>query len=206
MNFALQKTATDNTDEFDEDVAETIKRNFYVDDCLKSALNDDVAIQLAADLRGILQRGGFHLTKWVSNSPKALASIPEIDRAGSVKDLCLEQLTLEHALGVHWVIRLDQFGFKIKMKNKPDTRRFLSVVSSVYDPLGFVAPFMLVAKIIMQDLCLENLSWDDVLQGDYLKWWESWLEQLIQTTSIWTNYIDSIAPICRCFGAWIGRG
>ena len=95
-NFALQKTATDNADECDEDVAETIKRNFYVDDCLKSVLNDDLTIKLAADLRDILQRGGFRLTKWVSNSPKVLASIPEIDRAGSVKDLCLEQLTLEH--------------------------------------------------------------------------------------------------------------
>ena len=57
-NFALQKTATDNADEFDKNVAETIKRNFYVDDCLKSALNDDVAIKLAANLRDILQRGG----------------------------------------------------------------------------------------------------------------------------------------------------
>ena len=132
-NFALQKTATDNADEFDENVAETIKRNIYVDDCLKSALNDDVAIKLAADLRDILQRGGFRLTKWVSNSPKVLASIPEIDRAGSVKDLCLEQLTLERALGVQWDVKLDQFGFKIKMKNKPATRRgVFSVVSSVY--------------------------------------------------------------------------
>ena len=190
-NFALQKTAIDNADEFDEDVAETIKRNFYVDDCLKSALNDDMAIKLAADLRDLLQRGGFRLTKWVANSPKVLASIPEIDRAGSVKDLCLEQLTLERALGVQWDVRLDQFGFKIKMKPKPATRRgVLSVVSSVYDPLGFVAPFVLVAKIIMQDLCRKNLSWDDVLQDDYLKRWEVWLEQLMKIEQLY---------IPRCF-------
>ena len=190
-NFALQKTATDNADEFDENVAETIKRNFYVDDCLKSALNDDVAIKLAADLPDILQRGGSRLTKWVSNSPKVLASIPQIDRAGSVKDLCLEQLTLERALGVKWDDRLDQFGFKIKMKNKPATRRgVLSVVSSVYDPLGFVAPFVLVAKIIMQNLCRKNLSWDDVLQGDCLKRWEGWLEQLMKIEQLY---------IPRCF-------
>ena len=63
-NFALQKTAIDNADEFDEDVAETIKRNFYVDDCLKSASNDDMAITLAADLRDLLQKGGLRVTKW----------------------------------------------------------------------------------------------------------------------------------------------
>ncbi len=139
----------------------------------------------------ILQRGGFRLTKWVSNSPKVVASIPEIDRAGSVKDLCPEQPTLERALGVQWNVRLDQFGFKIEIKVKPPTRRgVLSVVSSVYDPLGFAAPFVLLAKMLMQDLCRENFSWDDVLQGDYLKRWESWLEQLMKIEKLY---------VPRCF-------
>jgi hypothetical protein len=127
----------------------------------------------------------------VSNSPKVVASIPEIDRAGSVKDLCPEQPTLERALGVQWNVRLDQFGFKIEIKVKPPTRRgVLSVVSSVYDPLGFAAPFVLLAKMLMQDLCRENFSWDDVLQGDYLKRWESWLEQLMKIEKLY---------VPRCF-------
>ena len=188
-NFALRKTATDNADQFDE--VGTIIRNFYVNDCLKSVRDEDVAITLVVDLRDILQRGGFRLTKWVSNSPKVVASIPEIDRAGSVKDLCPEQPTLEGALVVQWNVRLDQFGFKIEIKVKPPTRRgVLSVVSSVYDPLGFAAPFVLLAKMLMQDLCRENFSWDDVLQGDYLKRWESWLEQLMKIEKLY---------IPRCF-------
>ena len=92
------------------------------------------------------------------------------------------------------------------MKNKPVTRReVLSVVSSIYDPLGFVAPFVLVAKIIMQDVCWKNLSCNDVLQGDYLKRWKSWAgavedsttlhPKMLQTTSIWTNYVDSIVHL-----------
>ena len=182
-NFALRKTATDNADQFDEDAVGTVIPNFYVDDCLKSVRDED--------LRDILQRGGFRLTKWVSNSPKVVASIPEIDRAGSVKDLCPEQPTLERVLGVQWNVRLDQFGFKIEIKVKPPTRRgVLSVVSSVYDPLGFAAPFVLLAKMLMQDLCRENFSRDNVLQGDYLKWWESWLEQLMKIEKLY---------VPRCF-------
>ena len=39
-NLALQKTAEDNRDQFDGDVAGTIKSNFYVDDCLKSVITE----------------------------------------------------------------------------------------------------------------------------------------------------------------------
>lgn len=35
-SFALQKTAEDNKDKFDAMAVDTIKSNFYVDDCLKS--------------------------------------------------------------------------------------------------------------------------------------------------------------------------
>ena len=35
-NFALRKTAEENRHSFPTDVISTVKRNFYVDDCLKS--------------------------------------------------------------------------------------------------------------------------------------------------------------------------
>ncbi|XP_056441454.1 NLR family CARD domain-containing protein 3-like [Gadus chalcogrammus] len=67
-NFALQKCATDFEDDFGHETAKTVKRNFYVDDCLKSTTDEDTAIKLCADLRSMLARGGFRLTKWSSNS------------------------------------------------------------------------------------------------------------------------------------------
>ena len=35
-NFALKQTATDNEEQYGTLVAETLRRNFYVDDCLRS--------------------------------------------------------------------------------------------------------------------------------------------------------------------------
>ena len=56
--------------------------------------------------------------------------------------------------GGRWNVESDTFGFTIVIKSKPFTRRgILSVVSSVYDPLGFAAPFVLLAKEVFQDLC-----------------------------------------------------
>lgn len=105
--------------------------------------------------------------------------MPESERAGSVKDLCFDEPSIERALGVLWNIGRDEFGFKIKVKDKPPTRRgILSIVSSVYDPLGFVSPFVLPAKILMQELCRKNLGWDDPIHVDHLTRWKSWQEEL----------------------------
>ena len=54
------------------------------------------------------------------------------------------------------------FGNKIYIKQKPLTRRGLqSTLSSVYDPLGLAAPFLLEGRKIIQKLCKENSAWDD---------------------------------------------
>ena len=43
-NFGLRKTAEDHTKEFDPETIDTIRRNFYMDDCLKSVPGDDEAV------------------------------------------------------------------------------------------------------------------------------------------------------------------
>ena len=65
----------------------------------------------------------------------------------------------EHALGVQWRIENDMFGFYVILKHKPPTQRgILSVVGSVFDPFGSVAPFILTGKKILQDLCRIKLG------------------------------------------------
>ena len=178
-NFALKRTAEDNSSDFDAETVETVKRNFYVDDCLKSVSSEDKAIRLASQLCELLARGGFKLTKWLSNSRRVIESLPVTERAPQVKDLDFDKLPVERALGVQWNISSDQFGFKITVKDRPATRRgILSIVSSVYDPLGFVAPFVLNAKLILQDLCRRKFGWDDQIPDEFMQRWRTWLQEL----------------------------
>lgn len=189
QDFALNKTAQDNKTEFDLKTIETVERNFY--DCLKSVSSDELAVNLSSQLCELLAQGEFKLTKWLSNSRKVIESLPASERAAQVKDLDFDKLPVERALGVQLNISSDQFGFRIVIKDRPAMRRgILSIVSSVYDLLGFLAPFILNAKLILQDLCRKKLDWDDVIPEDIMRCWQAWINELPK--------LEQVA-IDRCF-------
>ena len=204
-NFAMRRNAEDHRHEFSPDVVSTVLKNFYVDDCLKSLPSATVAIKHVEELRRLMLRGGFNLTKWISNDREVLESIPVEARAKGVKDLDLDNdvLPAEKALGVSWFVETDTFGFKVNIKEKPCTRRgILSVVSSVYDPLGMAAPFILPAKLLLQDLCRKSLGWDDEIPSDYLSRWRVWLNGLPKSFVVHVSKDSSIVSIIQQFSSW----
>lgn len=178
--YALKRTAEDNAHLFEPEVVKTVKRNFYVDDCLKSVDSEQRAIKLVRDLQSIMKKGGFRLTKWISNSRAVLSTISESERAQSVVNLAPgDILPSNRALGVTWNIEDDTFSFKVKIADKPLTRRgMVSVVSSIFDPLGFVSPVTLRAKAIVQKLCKEKIGWDEEIPDKYRDEWKRWLDNL----------------------------
>lgn len=71
------------------------------------------------------------------------------------------------------------------MQDKPCTRQgILLTVSSIYDPIGFVAPLMLQGKSIMQELCSLHLDWDDPIPEDTKMRWEKWRMELMKLQNI----------------------
>ncbi len=189
----MKQTAKDNEADFPSEVIETVNNNFYVDDCLKSVPSEEVAISMVKNLTSLCQKGGFRLTKWISNSRKVLQSVSEENRAKDIQQLNLDRdkLPVDRALGLQWSVEADTFQFKISLKNQPCTRRgILSVVSSVYDPLGFLAPLILPAKILLQELCRQTLGWDDTIPLVLQKQWNHWISELDKVAEFQVN---------RCF-------
>lgn len=183
-SFALRKTAEDHKADFPVHVTDTIKQNFYVDDCLKSLSSEAEAMSLVTDLTAL-----FQLLKWISNSRSVLEAIDVEKRAKEVKELDFDRdsLPVERTLGLQWCAETDTFRFKMAVQERPFTRRgILSVVSSVYDPIGFLAPFTLPVKIMLQNLCKMSYSWDEHIPQNYQLQWVGWLEDLrrIRTFSV----------------------
>ena len=144
-NYALKKTAADDIKKYGEDVSSILRRNFYVDDMLKSFPSAKIAVDMIYKVKSLCKEGGFNLTKFSSNHIEVLKSIPDECRKYGVKDkdLNLDILPGDKALGVKCNIQEDTLGFIIKMDDKPATRSgLLAALSSVYDPLGLGAPFL----------------------------------------------------------------
>lgn len=53
-----------------------IQNQTYVDDIVIGAYSLDSALQLQSELVNLLQRGGFSLKRWTSNSPDFLEHVP----------------------------------------------------------------------------------------------------------------------------------
>ena len=94
-------------------------------------------------------------------------------------DLNAGVLPVERILGVQWNVDADTLTFKITVRDKPPTRRgILSATSSVYDPLGILAPFILLAKKLIQDLCKKGYGGDLHIGQDESLRWDGWLSEL----------------------------
>jgi len=108
-----------------------------------------------------------------------IATVPVMERAPSVVNFDLEHLPVECTLGVQWAMETDDFNFRIMDEGKALTLRgILSVVSSMYDPLGFIAPIILLAKSLLQSLCKQKYGWDEENSHTDSIVWQEWLKEL----------------------------
>ena len=105
--------------------------------------------------------------------------------------------------GLNWNKKTDTLSLSltklIKEANSTDKiskRSVLSLSSKLYDPLGFVEPVTVKAKIMMQELWKHNLTWDKELLDDFKENWVRWLNELQNLTPLeipiqYFNNVDS---------------
>ena len=181
-NFGLKQAASDGKYEFGEDAALFVSSNFYVDDGLTSVASVKEAMDLASQTTALCAQGGLRLHKFASNSREVLESIPVEDRATGLQNLEIQpENVIERTLGLQWNIESDSFQFRIVLKERPLTRRgVLSTVSQVYDPLGFIAPVILLGKQLLQEVCHKGFDWDVPLPNDIKNRWLCWKDALFK--------------------------
>ena len=94
-------------------------------------------------------------------------------------NLDVDELPVERSLGLLWNTETDSFRFAVRSRQSAPTKRgVLSQVSSVFDPLGVLAPFLLPAKCLIQDLWRKKRGWDEPLDESNRVVWENWLTDL----------------------------
>ena len=85
--FALRKQAYDAEKNVGAGAADVLRKNFKVDDCLRSEEKGDTAIERLRDVLHVCTHGRFNLAKFVSNTKTVLESIVDEGRAQEVRSL-----------------------------------------------------------------------------------------------------------------------
>ena len=109
-----------------------------------------------------------------------LADVPVEDRACEV-DLEKNSLPVTKTLGVSWTAREDQFLFHYSPPSKDfefTKRNVLKKTATLFDPLGFLSPFVVRAKLFMQQAWVDALEWDEVLPSERREQWKTWFGEL----------------------------
>ena len=98
-------------------------------------------------------------------------------------------------LGLNWSTFSDKFFYDLsflmnKLSYEPTKRSVLSSIATIFDPLGYLSPYIMYCKILFQDLWKFKLNWDDSLPIDIKNRYDSWLRSSESLKSY---------PVNRCF-------
>ena len=159
--------------------AEAILKSTYMDDSLDSAANQDTAVKLCKELSTVWSGAGMKARKWLSNSKAVLENVPQDDRQASL-DLASGELPATKTLGVQWIASDDNFGFMFATQEEGTiTKRLMARrLATVFDPLGFLAPVVILGKILVQDMWAAGVEWDDPVPENIATAARKWFDEL----------------------------
>ncbi|XP_055859254.1 uncharacterized protein LOC129921447 [Episyrphus balteatus] len=138
--------------------SDVIRRDFYVDDLLTGADNLETLKIMKFEIQEILTKGGFQLAKWFSNHPEYL------NTESSEKSINFNDSDYTKTLGICWHPKEYTFSFNLDNNFhdlRATKRNILSVSARLFDPLGLLCPIVTKAKILLQELWIAKIDWDE---------------------------------------------
>ncbi|XP_031634739.1 uncharacterized protein LOC116348029 [Contarinia nasturtii] len=162
--------------------SESIKKDFYVDDCQSGSYSTSSAKALQTELNALFSSAHMTLRKWAANDQAALEGIPPENRAIS-PSLTLKFDESIKTLGMRWTPATDKIHFTIDLSrfnqnDKVTKRQLLSDASKLYDPHGILSPITIKAKIMMQELFKSHTDWDSLAHEEIQVEWKVYREEL----------------------------
>lgn len=194
---ALKQLATDGINDYPIG-ASIILTDFYVDDLLTGSNNIEEATRAVQELKMLTERGGLNLRKWFSNSREVLNHIPrELHGTGDVQiklNDCIK------TLGILYDPQKDLFKFNVETlqlsHKQPTKRSLLSDSSKLFDPVGWLSPITITAKIMMQEVWTSGIDWDQPLPENINTKWVKYKKELSEIKNItiqrWVNTTDEV--------------
>lgn len=157
-----------------------------MDDFLDSCESRLEALDRVCQVSEINKHANWKMHSWSSND---LSIFYGKDKNNSfIRSLNSIEVNEEKILGLQWDNHFDKLGFNTNFKkinnelitgNKiPTKTEFLAIIMSIFDPLGFLAPYTIHSRILMQEVWKSEFAWEkEIKEKKFLKWKE-WIKDL----------------------------
>ena len=180
--FGPREKADDTEEKYGERNNRLCPQKLYVNDRLISCPTENEAITLIRNAQAMLATANLHLHKVVSNS----VLIMEASRR-----LCQEHQRSTPTPRFTTITTLSWGPLEHQEKHFAQ-RGVLSVINSVYDPLGLVSPVIVERKLILQQIVImgkkvnsnDPLGWDDLLPEKMKHCWSQWRDILAKLEEV----------------------
>ena len=178
----------------------------YIDDMMTGTETEDEALEIYRSSCKIMKEASMDLRKWNTNNAK-LKRLFEKDgvAAATNKTISDDVEDTYKLLGITYNPEEDQFQFNVqeivnkaqKNQTRITKRVILSTSPMLYDPIGWLNPFIITVKLIIQSLWERGVEWDEAVPPDIEKKWNKWIEELsyIQSLKIPRRYNNSHNPV-----------
>lgn len=153
--------------------AQATKRERYMDDYMTGADSEEQLIELYHQLLSMLREAQFELSKWKTNCPRLIQLI-NAEFSDHVIELNDEATSI---LGLKWQPCSDCFTFEVTetwQEQITTKRAVLRAIARIYDPCGFLAPVIIMAKSYMQWLWKQQVQWDEDLETNHKSFVQKW--------------------------------
>ena len=147
---------------FQSHIANDMKKNIYVDNILSGCNTEKEIITYYIQARKIMSQAGFNLRSWSSNN-HSIQKVAAKDQTGDADSTV-------NILGLRWNTATDTLSLAPKKLSHTNMtfvtkRDVLQISSQLYDPLGWATPATIRAKILLQEIWLSKVSWDEPLSN-----------------------------------------
>ena len=161
-------------------VAADMRNNIYVDNILSGCSTEEELLTYYHQSRGLMSQAKFNLRSWSTNS-KQLQKV-------TMQDNSSDSNTTVGLLGLRWNTATDTISLttrKLPTVNTFVTKRdILQTSSQIFDPLGWVTLVTVRAKVLLQEIWLTNLTWDEPLPDAIKERWTAILAGLRELPNI----------------------
>lgn len=139
-----------------QSLLQEMSKSFYVDNLMLGADSADSLVSKSTAATQLMQEAGMELTQWTTSDPQITGQLTQVG-------LSAVHESSSKVLGLSWEVSDDMIlirDVQVPKEFSPTKRNFLSLVATIFDPLGLLAPITVRAKLLLQRIWIAGYDWD----------------------------------------------